>query len=439
MRFDVETRGVNHPSGSLCALMVTLCALAFGISGCSAFSFGEETAASGGAAGSGGSTSPESGGGGTTTGSGGSAAGSGGLAGSGGAEADAAPSEAGADVGDGAVDLCPDDPMKTAPGTCGCGMPDDDSDGDGVADCRDGCPSDPSKTTAGACGCFIADTDSDGDGVADCNDSCPLDPTRSRPGVCGCGFADNTPLCLVHRYSFNDGAGGDAGADAGAGETGAGASSVVTDSVSGASGIATGVTLTGTGSVTFAGGSPQYITLPSGIISKMGNNATLEAWVTWNGAASGAWQRIFDFGTSDMGAGNQGVGLMFVFCTPRGGPAGTLFASYVGGSGLAETAGVAALPDSVMQHVALVIDAGLADGGGSTMSLYLQGALVTQTATTNRLSNIADVNNWLGKSQFAPDPYFVGVYHEFRIYSTARTAVQIAASFQAGPDALPAQ
>ena len=34
-------------------------------------------------------------------------------------------------------DLCPDDPLKTEPGTCGCGVPDDDSDQDGTPDCDD--------------------------------------------------------------------------------------------------------------------------------------------------------------------------------------------------------------------------------------------------------------------------------------------------------------
>jgi hypothetical protein len=33
------------------------------------------------------------------------------------------------------ADLCPDDPAKTDPGQCGCGRPDSDTSGDGLADC----------------------------------------------------------------------------------------------------------------------------------------------------------------------------------------------------------------------------------------------------------------------------------------------------------------
>jgi hypothetical protein len=457
MRFDVETR-VNARRGIRSAVLVSLFAMAFGASACTAFSFGDGT---GGAGGSGGSTPTggAGGGGAMTTGGGGSAAGEGGSAGAieggSGGTADAAQNDAAVDASDDVVDRCPDDPMKTAPGICGCGMPDDDSDGDGIADCLDGCPSDPTKTAAGACGCFIADTDTDHDGVADCLDACPKDATRSRPGTCGCGFPDNTPLCLIHRYSFDGTAGGDAGIEAGAGaeagvsadagagvEAGAGAeggggTTLVMDSINGANGTAFGATLTGTGAIALTGGT-QYIALPGGLISTIGNSVTFEAWVTWNGAAGAAWQRIFDFGTSDMGAGNQGTGLTFVFLTPRSGTTNVLFSSYVGG-GLAEISAPAVMPDSVMQHVALVIDGGPADAGGAMMSLYLQGALVSQVMTANQLGTVVDTNNWLGRSQFALDPYFVGVYHEFRIYSAARTAAQIAASFNRGPDALPAQ
>jgi hypothetical protein len=37
-------------------------------------------------------------------------------------------------------DVCPDDPDKTDPGACGCGVPDVDSDGDDIPDCLGDCP-----------------------------------------------------------------------------------------------------------------------------------------------------------------------------------------------------------------------------------------------------------------------------------------------------------
>ncbi len=45
-----------------------------------------------------------------------------------------------------------------------------DSDGDGVPDDEDLCPDDPEKTSPGACGCGVPDTDADNNGVADCSD-----------------------------------------------------------------------------------------------------------------------------------------------------------------------------------------------------------------------------------------------------------------------------
>lgn len=93
-------------------------------------------------------------------------------------------------------DQCPDDPDKTQPGECGCGVPDTDSDGDGIPDCIDGCPNDPDKTQPGVCGCDSPDTDSDGDGTPDCSDQCPDDPNKTQPGECGCGIPDDG-LCVI--------------------------------------------------------------------------------------------------------------------------------------------------------------------------------------------------------------------------------------------------
>lgn len=108
-------------------------------------------------------------------------------------------------------DLCPGDPDKMAPGACGCGVSDNDWDGDGLADCVDVCPLDPPgygtacDSAPNACGQVAQGTvqcdgscsavtppvaDGDGDGTPDCNDLCPGDPGKASPGVCGCGVAD---------------------------------------------------------------------------------------------------------------------------------------------------------------------------------------------------------------------------------------------------------
>ena len=89
-----------------------------------------------------------------------------------------------------ALDGCPMDPNKSAPGTCGCGVADSDQDHDGALDCIDGCPLDASKSAPGQCGCGIADQDTDSDGAADCVDLCPFDPAKVSPQQCGCGLAE---------------------------------------------------------------------------------------------------------------------------------------------------------------------------------------------------------------------------------------------------------
>jgi hypothetical protein len=98
-------------------------------------------------------------------------------------------------------DACDQDPNKLTAGICGCGVPDTDLDDDGEPDCDDSCPDDPDKNAAGVCGCGVPDTDSDGDNNPDCTDGCPNDPGKVAPGVCGCGVpdtdsdGDGTPDC----------------------------------------------------------------------------------------------------------------------------------------------------------------------------------------------------------------------------------------------------
>ena len=109
-----------------------------------------------------------------------------------------------------AVDGCPNDAAKTAPGVCGCGNVDTDVDNDGL------CDTDASDNCFDTSACNYADasnaaciipidcqtcTNSDGTGGTDANDDdsdgtcnsadgCPNDAAKTAPGICGCGNVD---------------------------------------------------------------------------------------------------------------------------------------------------------------------------------------------------------------------------------------------------------
>jgi hypothetical protein len=357
-----------------------------------------------------------------------------------------------AGCGEGGVDCCPGDPRKTAPGQCGCGVADDDGDRDGTADCLDGCPSDPAKVAPGVCGCGGADTDSDGDGTADCKDGCiadgaktapgacgcgvpdvdankdgtpdcvdgcPSDPMKTAPGVCGCGVADEssgtTVGCtalrndLVHRFRFD------------------GSGTSLSDSRGGSAGMVVSTQLNGAGKLDLVG-TNQYADLPNQLVSGL-TNTTIELWVTWNGG--GAWQRIFDFGNNDSGTeGQRGVGTTYVYLTPSS-SANRLQLAYStnGNASEVSVAASTALPTGGMHHIAAVFD-----DTNNSFALYLDGSAVGSSAWSGSLSSIADINDWLGRSQFTGDPQFNGSLYELRIHKVALSAPEIGFSANAGPD-----
>ena len=70
--------------------------------------------------------------------------------------------------GDFCEDLCPDDPAKTAPGVCGCGVADTDSNANGITDCVDPCSPNP------------------------CLDGATCTVVQGAP-VCGCGVCGRSP------------------------------------------------------------------------------------------------------------------------------------------------------------------------------------------------------------------------------------------------------
>ncbi|MBI2926984.1 MAG: thrombospondin type 3 repeat-containing protein [Verrucomicrobia bacterium] len=109
------------------------------------------------------------------------------------------------------LDQCRNDPDKTSPGACGCGVQDTDSDGDGTPDCVDECPNDPNKVAPGVCGCGVPDIDSDGDGIPDCLDNCPDTPNPDQADTDHDGVGDvcepvlnRPPDCSLARPSLSE-------------------------------------------------------------------------------------------------------------------------------------------------------------------------------------------------------------------------------------------
>jgi hypothetical protein len=274
-----------------------------------------------------------------------------------------------------------------------------------------GMPNAGSPATGG--GGAAGSAGSAGGGGAGGADMCPDDPDKTAPGKCGCGVPDQDtqlassciPLqnALIHRYSFEGNP---------------------NDSVGGAHGtLMGGATISG-GSLQLAGAKVgQYLDLPNGLISKL-DSATLETWVTWTGSAGGMWQRVFDFGSSSMPEGQAGDGNKYLFLSTVNFRA--CYTSATPRSEIFTDSGVA-FPSNAVAHVAVVVNSTT-----QTMSLYLKGEAVGSIPLPLPLSAINDVNNWLGRSQYAADDYFAGTITEFRVYDAALTGAQLKTSFKLG-------
>jgi hypothetical protein len=249
-------------------------------------------------------------------------------------------------------------------------------------------------------------------------------PTRAKRTLKHCRSSPHFPAKLVHRYGFNEAAG----------------STTVEDLVGTADGLVKGegAVFDGAGQLILPGTTTSaadppagYVDLPNGIISSL-ENASFEAWVTWDNPAAGGWQRIFDFGTSaggeDVVDGNGG----YLFLSPAGN-ANLRFAVRDPATAAEPVQATASrpLPSGVEVYVAVSYNY-----AANQSRLYSNAVVVASGTAPVALSTINDVNNWLGRSQWN-DGMFAGKFNEFRIWEGALTEQEVAASMASGPNALP--
>jgi hypothetical protein len=80
-------------------------------------------------------------------------------------------------------------------------------------------------------------------------------------------------------------------------------------------------------------------------------------------------------------------------------------------------------------QVALVLD-----GDAAENALYIDGRLAATAPNAHSMSDLQDVNNWLGRSQWVQDRFLRGRYDELRIYDGALTDAEIAELADRGAD-----
>ena len=169
-------------------------------------------------------------------------------------------------------------------------------------------------------------------------------------------------------------------------------------------------------------GSSQYVALPNGLITGLGD-FTIATWVNLNSVT--AWTRIFDFGADTD---------RYMFLTPSAGSTIRFAISKFSGNGEQQINGTAALGTG-WHHVAVTLQG--AEGTGVGI-LYVDGqpvgANVSMSYTPDMIGSLINAtNNFIGRSAFAGDPYLNGKVDDFRIYNGALSAAQIAAVYALTP------
>ena len=148
-------------------------------------------------------------------------------------------------------------------------------------------------------------------------------------------------------------------------------------------------------------GSDSYLTLPPSVgnLSEM----TIAMWVNINNTNS--WQRIFDFGNGTD---------QYFFLTPSNGNEMRLVLKNGGEEQILSTT----KSTTGWHYIAVTL-------APNAVTLYVDGKATNSTSITLRPSDFHPKRNYIGRSQFIADPFFVGYIDDLRIYNYALSADEV--------------
>jgi len=157
-------------------------------------------------------------------------------------------------------------------------------------------------------------------------------------------------------------------------------------------------------------GQNGHLALPAGVLSDVGD-FTIALWVYWNASATNT--RVFDFGSSD-------IGYMALMPRDRRGVMRFMITgtTYFGEQSISAST---ALPTGRWVHLAVTLS-------GTHGTLYVDGVAAgsSDAIALSPWQLGSTTQNWLGRSQYAADPFFNGRMQELRLYSGALSAQQVA-------------
>ncbi len=158
-------------------------------------------------------------------------------------------------------------------------------------------------------------------------------------------------------------------------------------------------------------GSNAYVDLPIGTLISSLTDTTVATHVYFGGG-NGAWQRIFDFGSGTSS---------YMFLCPRQGTGGNMrfgIRSATVNEQIVNSPGVLTVG---WHHVAVALDS-----QAKTITLYVDGERIASGATALLPKDLGKTTqNWIGRSQYAPDAYLLGSIDDFRIYNRVLSAAEL--------------